>query len=290
MDSSAPRFEGKYNFNNDKSTESVFGFTGGIEIPEQEVKYYYIGKEKPIVHGEENDDGEWEWACEFAENYNNLEHPTSESPLYASDNNGNWYMLRGKELLDNPKMECWELLNSVNDIALFKTMIGFGVGDDDEKIGIVDGDKFDEAFESRYPDCGDYYHTNSLHNFAKWLVSCRYLKVDNETGKSVPFEIDELPNENYYHNEEGKLSIVSLTKQSKTFKINYPNYNFYKEVEYNSIASAIKLEGYQPFELTSGVTSEDLTYVELESKPDEKYQEKIAWAIYVGIQNYFTAK
>ena len=70
--------------------------------------------------------------------------------LYASkklqDGSEEWYMLRGKELLDNPKMECWELLNSVNEIALFKTMKGFGVGDDDEKIGIVkDNGDFDEA-------------------------------------------------------------------------------------------------------------------------------------------------
>ena len=66
LDGSAPRFEGKYNFNNDKSTEDVFGFTGGIEIENQDIKYFYIGTEMPIIHGEEDEEtGEIEYACSF---------------------------------------------------------------------------------------------------------------------------------------------------------------------------------------------------------------------------------
>lgn len=270
LDSSSPRFEGKYNFNNDKSTESVFGFTGGCEIETQEVKYYYIGNTKPIVHGEENDEGEWEWACEFVSG-GYTETPTVDSPLYASkineDGTEDWYMLRGIELLDNPKMECWELLNSVNEIALFKTMKGFGVGDDDEKVGIVDGDDFDEAFESRYPDCGDYFHTNSLKRFGEWLVSCRYLDVDSKTGESVPFA--RLPIENYHKNDDGKLSICSLTKQTGEFEFNFPDYNFYKEVSYDSIASNIKNEGYQLIEIKDEDVA-SLEYKEVDVVPTEK--------------------
>lgn len=242
LDASSPRFEGKYNFNNDKSTESVFGFTGGCEIEDQEVKYYYIGDVAPIIH----EDAE-------AVSGAYTETPTTESPLYASKvlDNGKeeWYMLRGIELFDNPKMECWELLNSVNEIALFKTMKGFGIGDDDEKIGIVNGDNFDEAFESRYPDCGSYFHYNSLKRFGEWLVSCRYLDVDNESGESVPFSSISLPVENYHKNAEGKISICSLTKQTGDkngeFEFNFPDYNFYKEVDEQLISSNIKLEGYQ---------------------------------------------
>lgn len=257
LEGSSPRFEGKYNFNNDKSTESVFGFTGGEELDEQEIKYFYIGKEKPIVNSDDI------LAIEGAY----TETPNLNSPLYASDINGNWYMLRGKELLDNPKMECWELLNSVNEIALFKTMVGFGVGDEDEKVGIVDGENFDGAFESRYPDCGDYFHTNSLRRFGEWLVSCRYLDIDNNTGDSVPFTI--VPSENYYLNEDGKLSICSLSKKTGEFEFNFPNYNFYKEIEYETIASNIKKEGYQQVDIKNEDIS-TIVYKEVDILPTEK--------------------
>ena len=270
---SAIRFEGKYNFNNDKSTEDVFGFTGGIEIPGQECKYFYIGKEKPQWFYDSDSD---EYSCSWEEG-GYVENPTVDSPLYVSDDEGNWYMLRGKELLDNPKMECWELLNSVSDLALFKTAKGFGIDPEEgEKVGLIDGSKFDEAFESRYPDCGDYYHTNSLHTFVKWLVSCRYLKIDNETGKAIPYELVELPAENYYKRDDGKISIISLTKQSGDFEFNYPNYNFYTEVTYEEIASSIEKEGYQQFQLSEGMTSDDLIYIDLSHLPEmplTKYEE-----------------
>ena len=109
LGNSAPRFEGKYNFNNDKSTEDVFGFTGGDKIDTQEVRYFYIGKNRPIIHSETNENNEVEYACSFKEGVSkeDIESPTTDSPLYVSDTEGNWYMLRGKELLDNPKMECW---------------------------------------------------------------------------------------------------------------------------------------------------------------------------------------
>ena len=274
MKGSALRFEGKYNFNNDKSTEDVFGFTGGVELSNQAVKYYYIGKEQPTIHYEEDEKtGEIEWACSWSHG-EYTETPTTDSPLYTSkyleDGSEEWYMLRGKELLDNPKMECWELLNSVSDLALFKTVQGFALDKDEEKVGLESASGFDEAFESRYPDCGDYFHTNSLRRFAEWLVSCRYLKIDNTTGKAVPFELNELPSENYYRNNEGLISIQSLSKQEKTFKIDYPNYNFYKEVEYDTISSAIRLAGYVQYTLPSGLTEDQIGFIELEKVPENE--------------------
>lgn len=272
---SEPRFEGKYNFNNDKSTEDVFGFTGGIDIEEQEVKYFYIGKEKPIIQSEEDEKGNVEYACDF-QHGGFTNNPDEDSPLYVSkylaDGSEEWYMLRGKALLDNPRMECWELLNSVNEIALFKTMQGFGVGDSNEKIGIVkeNGD-FDEAFESRYPDCGDYYHYNSLKRFGEWLVSCRYLTIDNETGASVPFSPSALPLENYHKNDKGKLSICSLTKQKGIFKFDFPGKNFYSEVDYDSISSNIKEEGYQQINLSDDIL-DTITYYEVTEIPTTKIQ------------------
>ena len=83
-------FIGKYNFNNDKSTESVFGFTN---IPE----------------------------------------------------------------FDNSKMQCWEVLNNGNALALFTTTEGFDEG-------------WSEAFESRYPDTKTPY-TGDLKAFCEWMTN-----------------------------------------------------------------------------------------------------------------------
>jgi hypothetical protein len=81
-------FIGKYNFNNDKSTESVFGFEG---IPN----------------------------------------------------------------FDNTKMQCWEVLNNGNPLALFTTTDNFDA-------------TWSEAFESRYPDTKTPDIT-SLKAFAQWM-------------------------------------------------------------------------------------------------------------------------
>lgn len=93
-------FIGKYNFNNDKSTESVYGFR---DIPG----------------------------------------------------------------FDNSKVECWEVLNNGDPIALFKTVNNFDKA-------------WDNAFEGRYPD-GNTEVTN-LRNFCTW--------VTRSNGKLTAFKRD----------------------------------------------------------------------------------------------------
>ena len=83
-------FIGKYNFNNDKSTESVFGFKG---IPG----------------------------------------------------------------FDNSRMQCWEILNNGNDLALFKTAENFDTN-------------WGDAYESRYPDTSNP-NINDLKAFTEWMVN-----------------------------------------------------------------------------------------------------------------------
>ena len=83
-------FIGKYNFNNDKSTESVFGFEG---IPS----------------------------------------------------------------FNNEKMQCWEVLNNGNALALFTSTEGFD-------------ENWAEAFESRYPDTKTPY-TGDLKAFCEWMTN-----------------------------------------------------------------------------------------------------------------------
>lgn len=85
-----PIFLGKYNFNNDKSTESVFGFT---DIPG----------------------------------------------------------------FDNSRMQCWEILNNGNSLALFTESETFDAG-------------WKEAFESRYPDTKTP-NTSDLKAFCQWMSS-----------------------------------------------------------------------------------------------------------------------
>lgn len=83
-------FIGKYNFNNDKSTESVFGFVG---IPE----------------------------------------------------------------FDNSNVQCWEILNNGNALALFTSTDNFD-------------ENWSEAFESRYPDTKSP-NTEYLKTFSEWMTN-----------------------------------------------------------------------------------------------------------------------
>ena len=84
-------FLGKYNFNNDKSTESVFGFR---DIPG----------------------------------------------------------------FDNTRMQCWEVLNNGNHLALFLDTTNWN-------------EEWSDAFEARYPDGGE--DTSDLKAFAQWLVGVK---------------------------------------------------------------------------------------------------------------------
>jgi hypothetical protein len=83
---------GKYNFNNDKSTESVFGFTG--------------------IDG-----------------------------------------------FDNSRMQCWEVLNNGNHLALFEDVENFD-------------SEWSEAYESRYPDTKTP-NTADLKDFCQWVASTK---------------------------------------------------------------------------------------------------------------------
>lgn len=92
-------FIGKYNFNNDKSTESVFGFKG---IPG----------------------------------------------------------------FDNSRMQCWEILNNGNDLALFKTADNFDTN-------------WKDAFESRYPDTKSP-NTDDLKAFCEWMSTVTQEDFDTQ--------------------------------------------------------------------------------------------------------------
>ena len=104
-----PIFIGKYNFNNDKSTESVFGFT---DIPG----------------------------------------------------------------FDDSRMQCWEILNNGDALALFTNVSDFDK-------------RWQDAFESRYPDT-KYPNTKDLKAFSIWLNSVN--------GDSATFAIEKWNHMNIY--------------------------------------------------------------------------------------------
>ena len=112
---------GQYNFNNDKSTEDVFGFTA-------------LSKE-------------------------------------------------GVTPFDNSNVECWEVLDSDNSIALFTDVSNFD-------------SKWDDAFEARYPDKNS--DTTALKAVAQFINSCYDSTNDTvdvatwQAGKASHFDLNKL--------------------------------------------------------------------------------------------------
>lgn len=210
LDKDKPRLVGKYNFNNDKSTEHVFGFTGGPIVETKEIKYVPIGKTAPQINKD---------AYKTIGSYTTT--PTEKSPLFAKDKLGMYYMLQTKEMFSNPKMECWELLDSSSELAMFLTTDGWAIEEGKKKkVGLKpNGGQFKEAFESRFPDSGKHYNVNELKRFCEWVVSCRYLKVNKEDCTVSEMSDDEL----VALNEESMLTIKSLTKRPEFENYKYIN-------------------------------------------------------------------
>ena len=116
-------FLGKYNFNNDKSTESVFGFTQFI-------------------------------------------------PQF-----------------DNSNVECWEFLDSGNQLALFQTTTGW----DTETTDPTTGKKkkgWEYAWEARYPDKNK--DTTALKSLAEWIVSTQSDLQEWTDNKEEHFDLPKL--------------------------------------------------------------------------------------------------
>ena len=206
-----PRLVGKYNFNNDKSTEHVFGFTGGPIVEDKEIKYVPIGKIKPQFNKTEEKKNLGAYS----------QNPTENSPLFAKDASGMYYMLQTKKMFDNPKMECWEILTSSSELAMFITTDGWAIEPTKEKkIGLIVDGEFSEAFESRFPDSGKHYNVNELKRFCEWVVSCRYLKVNEDC------TVSEMSDEELFAlNNEQTLTIKSLTKHTGFDNYQYINRN-----------------------------------------------------------------
>lgn len=138
---------GKYNFNNDKSTESVFGFR---DIPG----------------------------------------------------------------FDNSKMQCWEVLNNGNHLALFQDTNNFDT-------------EWDQAYEARYPEGNT--DVSDLKTFSEWVVSTKNNQEKFKTEKWQHLDVYKVAAYYVYLMRFGAVDQVvknaMLTSEdgSKFFFINYDN-------------------------------------------------------------------
>lgn len=324
------QFLGKYNFNNDKSTEDVFGFTGGDEINDVSTKYVPIGFSKPIIQTEKDENGN---KVPVAEIFNQdtvfyvkdengtivnsyvgkqvFENPNIddevEAPLYYEETqNGKtlYYKLQTNEMFDNARMECWELLNSGTDLALFRRkMTGDSskdMSDDNEKVGYIDETgTFQESFESRFPDCGETYHTYNLQRLIEWLYDCMYLKSEiveetdengiptgNIKGRYVPMTQEELKTA-LGNDYKSKITIGLRSKPADKDTFKYISTNedgtprYYQEIAWEKIKDEVTstdeseengvifekpIEEYRPLDITDE-QAETLDFVEKQNIP-----------------------
>ena len=182
-------FMGKYNFNNDKSSESVFGFCkipgynkGKIDAKESKDGFYQYGRvagtygdadNEPLEHMEERflaDETLPAAATKYLLRANDSRQPLGWSFAYYEKNDkGAWEKKGGTGMSggkDYNSVECWEIRSNGSDFSLYKTVEGWDTG-------------WMDAFEPRFPDVGEEQDTLNLKRLCKWLVSTRILDSDD---------------------------------------------------------------------------------------------------------------
>lgn len=169
-------FIGKYNFNNDKSTESVFGFK---DIPG----------------------------------------------------------------FDNTHMQCWEVLNNGNHLALFQDVNNFD-------------SEWQDAFEARYPDDGDEADTTDLKAFATWLAST---KDDLEKFKSEKADHIDLYKMAAYYIYFMRFGAVDQTVKNAMFTSEDGQHWYYINYDNDTILG-VRNDGLLIYEPTIDRQSLDTTF------------------------------
>ena len=135
-DSEDYTFMGKYNFNNDKSTENVFGF---CDIPGFDDAYI------PGHEGEVIPEGEFNAGKEYT--YGNKMQCWE-----VRENFDNYALFKTTVGWDDPQ---------IDDEGNIRV--------DEDKIPIKN---WATGFEARYPDDGNEADTSDLKAFAEWIISC----------------------------------------------------------------------------------------------------------------------
>lgn len=181
-------FMGKYNFNNDKSSESVFGFCkipgfnkGKIDAKESKDGFYQFYREnddETLEHMEERFlvSSKPSGATKYLLRANKADGTGWEFAYYEKSESGEWEKKGGTDLvggLEYNSVECWEILSNGSHISLYLDTDNW----DDEKLG------WQAAFESRFPDVGSEQDTLNLKRLCKWIVSTRIADNDTEEDK-----------------------------------------------------------------------------------------------------------
>lgn len=156
-------------------------------------------------------------------------------------------------IYDASKVECWEGLKNTNPLSLFKTIDGFYDRNDDNTMF-----KWQETYESRYPDAEDYNGGNpeALHALSEWLVSTRH--VSGETEYSGTLTIDNyfarrINDYQYGYTEETKHD---YEYSGGTFEDNAENRQKKFEVEKWEHFDVWKLAGYYIYLMRYGAVDQ----------------------------------
>ena len=170
--SDTPIFAGKFNFNNDKSTEAVFGF---LDIDGYHVDSEYSGKMAELAAD----------SLIFPEGFTSVSITDDDEVLvYTKDDLIN-------DILSGNPTECWEFRNNNNRMGVFKE------ADFDKKI--IDEESGDEVYawmqmwEARFPDEDALNASFELGVKPKFLVRCAQwinsTDTEQATGAKLPMTI-----------------------------------------------------------------------------------------------------
>ena len=139
-------FMGKYNFNNDKATESVFGFCDIEGFDEEEINSSALDDALDMqnyMDVKNLDEQGYKHIIYFDHEETEPDLGKGES-LTQHPDTGQTGVWKNKKINQYGKaMQCWELTDSANPIALFIEEDGYDV----DTINVVN-----TGFESRYPD------------------------------------------------------------------------------------------------------------------------------------------
>lgn len=239
---------GQYNFNNDKSTESVFGFR---DIPGFNKGCVNYGDDNLVVFKREGSESLSEmetrfkampsWTKPTGSGTETLPEGSKDTALiyllkvnreykFYEFKDGSWQdttgnasqigtakKIEGRVL--NP-VECWETLQNANDLALFTDSSTF--------FDDVQGKpKWTTAFECRFPDGGT--DTTNIKALCDWLVSCKGNQDKWNKEKSQHFDLPKVAA--YYSYAFRHAAVDQLVKNTMLctedgqhwFFINYDN-------------------------------------------------------------------
>ena len=182
-------------------------------------------------------------------------------------------------LYDADKVECWEGLKNTNPLSLFKTTDGFYDMTVDGKMR-----KWEETYESRYPDPDDYgvagkkqYDPTALYELSQWIVSTRHesdniASIDSSNTITIDSTFAEKINSYQYgyttdtaESYRYDSGVVSDTPENRQKKFNTEKWEHF---------DVWKLAGYYIFLMRYGAVDQFVKNTMLFTDGNGKYDER----------------